>query len=145
MKSILKKVNIYCLPEGDSGFSAIHKSNLRHTLIVLEAKDGSESEAFLAKIFEAVNIDLTNDVLLLSGTLQSKISFASLIANNQIKNVLSFGIDPKQLGIHFYLDKYQIVEHQQVHFLLADALAAIQQDRNLKSQLWSSLKNMFQV
>ena len=62
-----------------------------------------------------------------------------------IKNIFIFGITPKDIGLHINLVPYLFTEHNKKHYLLSNKLSEINKQKNLKMQLWMTLKNKFEI
>ncbi len=145
MKSFFSKTRIYQVPESEAAYHLLRQSNHKHCLIVLQKDGNKDEQAFLSKVLNAAQIDMERDILLIEATPESRISFAQLQRKYRIESCLLFGMAPRQMGLLFQLEKYELHNHQGVQFLYADSPASIQDNVSLKSALWSSLKSMFSV
>jgi|1048.fasta_scaffold09425_4 hypothetical protein len=103
------------------------------------------SRAFLEKMLAAVQVNLETDCYY--ATLQKGESGALIatIKEKQPNQVLVFGTQPPQLGIHFEQFLYQPLFFYQTWFLFADELVRLEPDKALKTQLWNNLKQIFTV
>jgi len=61
------------------------------------------------------------------------------------QNILMFGIDPLTLGLPINFPHYQLQSFNKRTYLYAPALGEIGADRNIKANLWTSLKKMFGI
>lgn len=110
----------------------------------------SEMESFLGNIFSAAQIDLAQDTRCGCLTKQETFSFSQLEGGSSAEFVFLFGIDAKQIGLHFYLQPYHPVSFNGTVFVLADAIADIFEERQAgkkekSGQLWRILKSCFKI
>lgn len=63
----------------------------------------------------------------------------------QAKFILLFGIDPLTLGLPINFPYYQLQSFNKRTYLYAPALNEVGTDRNIKANLWTSLKKMFGI
>ena len=61
----------------------------------------------------------------------------------QAQTILLFGIDPLTLGLPINFPHYQLQSFNKRTYLYAPALSEVGVDRNIKANLWTSLKKMF--
>lgn len=124
-------------------------NNARQVLAVAENSGaGEELEDLLGKILSAAGLNLKEDILLLRLTRRENISFSNLGRAWPVRHVLLFGIEPKQLGLHFSLPLHQAVELGGIVFLRSHALSEIAEERQSKGRpkaaaLWKSLRQLF--
>jgi hypothetical protein len=63
----------------------------------------------------------------------------------QSKFILLFGIDPLTLGLPINFPYYQLQLFNKRTYLYAPSLYEVGNDRNIKANLWTSLKKMFGI
>ncbi len=109
----------------------------------------SESKQLLEKILKAINLSLEDIALCNWAPLeaifeQQKTVFETLQKLNSNK-ILAFGDLPLAWSLSHFFQKYHITQDAEGRkLLLADDLLKIEQNRELKIQLWSALQKMFQ-
>lgn len=107
-------------------------------------------EQFLSKILTAVQFNLQNDAFLIQLKPNQKIPFTSINHLKPNQYLISFGIEPNRLGLHFTFLKYQNFKHQTIKYLFADDLQAIFEERQrgekqMSAALWKALKRLFEI
>lgn len=104
----------------------------------------SDLQILIQKIFKAVQIN-DKDIAFLTYTSIQQQGFQELVNSYSAKNVMLFGVLPKQLGWNFALSPYKIMKIKEISLLLADKLAGINIDKRKKAALWGQMKVLFQV
>lgn len=61
------------------------------------------------------------------------------------KNIIAFGIEPASMGLPMNFPAFQLQPYEARYFIHSPELAALELDKDLKMQLWNSLKNMFRL
>ena len=112
--------------------------------------DTQELEQFLSKILSAVQFNLQSDTFLIKLKPDQKIPFTSINYLKPSQYLVSFGIAPTRLGLHFNVQKYQDFQHQQIKYLFTDDLQAIFEERQrgekqMSAALWKALKRLFDI
>lgn len=108
-------------------------------LVLVDKKDYDElNQDLLKKIIGALKFDFSKDVLVMEYEIGTILEFQP----SSCRVIISFGIPLKHLGIHFSLQKYDLLQHRQHQFLLADTLKEISADKKLKGTLWASLQGV---
>lgn len=97
----------------------------------------------LAKIMKAINVDLAEDAFLLELEASESFHFLSLHRQLEVECMISFGLSPNAMGLHFNHQSYVPTTFMQWQFLLADALPDIAGTQALKGALWAALQKMF--
>jgi len=98
---------------------------------------------FLKEILKAIKYDLEQDTLTYFLDIFDKFSVISKDLNDEIKEIILFGIEPTQLGLNFKAQLYRPFEHNGIQFLFTDKLSKIKENKQLKSALWKSLQEIF--
>jgi len=105
-------------------------------------------QSFLEKVLQAVGYQLYEDTASIQVTSDQKLSLTQVLRVHSCAHVLLFGLSPQNLGIHLELPKYVPVRHGVQHYMLADDLEAIYEERQkggkkMSAALWNMLKQMF--
>ena len=137
------------VPERDSVSAQLRGQNQKKILIVFPCDESKEElEAFLGKIFAAVQLDIKKDAILLKLTVRQRFSFIGVNQAHDFDKVIAFGIDAARMGVQFATPRYQPVQHEGITFLFADDLEAIFEERQaggkqMSGALWAALKEIF--
>ena len=149
MNSKFKDFKIFAVPETNKLLKRLKGDNQSGVLIVWESVEESEEiEAFLAKILSAVQLDLKRDSSLIQLHPNEKMRFTQVKDKLSSKYLISFGIQPGRLGLHFENQPYQFIQHQDVTYLFADNLMEIYEERQAGGKqksgaLWKALQAIF--
>jgi hypothetical protein len=100
---------------------------------------------FISKVLMAAQVNFENDTRMLELPMQSSLSLISNLPNPVPEKILVFGCTPHQLGLNILPSKYVVFDFSGIAWLFADTLEVIESDRSKKSQLWLSLKSMFDL
>ena len=111
-----------------------------YTLFILVYKKDYDEAAreLLKKIIGAMKLDFEQEVLVKELEDGVRIDYNGI----QTKTLVSFDVSMKKAGIHYPLQKYELLEYNNGQFLLVDSLSKIAADKNLKGMLWNVLKNI---
>lgn len=71
--------------------------------------------------------------------------YTALLQQFNSRQVLLMGITPQQIDLPFHFPHFQLQNFDQRTYLAAGPLGTIAQRRDLKMQLWSCLKTMFEI
>jgi DNA polymerase III psi subunit len=96
---------------------------------------------FLNKILGAINLDLSNVNLLILSELDNK-NLKSILQQNLLTQLVTFGVPLVKINIEILLTPYQIREVEGVKLLYSDSLSEIENDIPKKTALWKALKAM---
>lgn len=149
MKPGLLDFHLFPLSDWRQANERLSGNNARHVLVVTEQQQGNEELTdFLGKILSAVKLNLVEDTLLLKLTRRENISFSDLSRHHSIRQVLLFGIEPRQLGLHFSLPLNVPMSFGGRFFLYTYPLALLFEERTADSRpkaasLWKNLKQLF--
>jgi len=121
------------------------KGENKKGLVIVYLAEDEESEhlTLLRNILNAIKYDLDQDALLLSLTAKSRLRFIDMLKEVTAKEVIVFGIQPKQLGLNWQCKAYEFLKHDTQHYLFSHPLSEIQNDKQKKGALWQALKGMF--
>lgn len=129
-------VTIYNIPETEKG--AFYK-NGKWLLIALDRPPSPESKELLEKICSALKADHDQDTVTL---IHSDENFYSISQDTRL--VLSFGVDPSQMGIHIDLERTGIRFLESFAFILTGTLEDLSGSASLKKELWSCMKDFLE-
>ncbi|MEO6069920.1 MAG: hypothetical protein ABIN57_07745 [Chitinophagaceae bacterium] len=122
--------------------------NLSHILLVIN-KDFtaflSDAEfTFLTSILGACKLSIA-DVAIYNWAQQEVPSHTSILAQLKSKKVLLFDLDPTQFGLPLFFQHYQIQSFNNLTFLSAPSLLAIENNVEEKKNFWNALKELFSL
>lgn len=149
MNSSFNDFQLFAVPERDKALKDKKGDNEKELVIVWEsAEESAEMEAFLAKVLSAIQFKLNKDSLLVRLTPGENISSISLRQKHSVRFLISFGLAPRRLGLHFEHQLYQSFQHQGITYLFVDDLKVIFNERQeggkqKSSALWKALKYIF--
>jgi len=108
----------------------------------------ADNLAYLKKILGAAKVDLDSDTYFLAVKKEEQLQLDKRQFAHEIKYVLLFGVQPKQLSLNFILPPYQVKSYQGETYLIVDALELIQEERKANNNkkagaLWLALKQIF--
>ncbi len=98
---------------------------------------------FLAQIFKAVKIEMSEWVAFGDAKMLEGLSWSSLERSSNFEQLIFFGTLPQDFGLQIQLPLYQprIFEHKTL--LRGDTLSTIQKDTQKKRLLWGALQQIF--
>jgi len=70
-------------------------------------------------------------------------SLNRLLEKHQPQKIILFGVDPAEIGLPIHFPVFQIQQYQQAQYLHAPTFTELENDKQLKIQLWQKLKQMF--
>lgn len=151
MKSDFFDFLLFPAPEAPApvpGSSAAPPAEVAAFVRALPEADESALEAFLEKVLQAAGLRLSIDVLLIRVTQGDIFSFSRFSHRYPLRQALIFGIEARDMGLHFQLPLYQPVTVGSVTFLRAHGLAEILEERRQggrekAGQLWKTLQELF--
>ncbi len=118
-------------------------SNLSPCFIVLEASD-MENYSLLEKIFEAVDVSLSNDATLVSlPEGKSVFRIMDITKDGLPDKVFLFGVPPERLCLNYSVVPYYPVELAGITFTICDRLDKLASNRDLKKKLWDALRQVY--
>ncbi|MHB1920810.1 MAG: hypothetical protein ACYCOO_01110 [Chitinophagaceae bacterium] len=109
-----------------------------------EWSDPPEATSFqlLTKILQACKLRITDIALVNCSQIPGK-PYRDISPQFHPKFVLLFGVSPLQLGIEQSFSNYLPQRLEGANFLVADELALLHTQTDLKKQLWTALKTFF--
>jgi hypothetical protein len=99
---------------------------------------------FLTAILTACKLSL-GDVAIVNGLKMSAKEIHSSMDLLKSKSIIAFGIEPSEMGLPMHFPAFQLQHYESRHFIHSPDLDALEKHKELKMQLWISLKNMFNI
>jgi hypothetical protein len=122
-------------------------SNHKNIVVIVRHEDvpvlPDEELNFLTSILAACKLGLI-DIALVNAASTNENGLQSLITD-AAKSVLLFGTDPLSIGLPINFPPFQLQQFDQRTYLYSPSLRELEQDKGLKSKLWTSLKNLFSI
>ena len=136
------KYKKYKFPESEYHKEDIIGNNQKGILVLSpENKLSNSNYILLQKILGAKNVDLDEDTLILRLPENPDINISRIIRDHNIKHLIIFGIQPKQVGINIQWKLYQKTKLGQLCILVSHNLEDLSNNQSLKRSLWQQLKN----
>ncbi len=130
------------IPDNSQGAYEIIGQGLKHLLVITEKNSmNNEDTTMLNKMLSAIHHDSHSDVRLLIITNGGTFNLSQL--DIEIKNIISFGIPPSQLGFSVPYQYYKPINFETIWALFVDDLGTIRTQATKKQNLWNCLKNKF--
>ena len=120
-----------------------YSDNPKALICVFKETNKITDYSFLIRILQAVDLQLVSDCNLYECTENESLSLHYIYNNTPVKIVLFFGISPQNAGLQNDWKKYKPYRLADSYFLCADRLETIENDANLKKNLWACLKFVF--
>ncbi len=117
--------------------------NPKALIIVFKETNTVIDYSFLIRILQSVDLQLDTDCNLYECDKEEAISLKYFYDNSPVKIVLFFGVSPKQAGLQNDWKMYRPYTIGETQFVYIDELERIQNDANLKKNLWNVLKYVF--
>ena len=121
----------------------IRKSMTIITLLPLEKNLENPLFRFLSGIVQACKLSLS-DIHLISSQ-DDHINFKFLQDNSPSPLVLMFDVTPVDLGLPVYFPNFQLQNYSGITYLSGPGLQQLEADKLLKSKLWLSLKQFYNL
>lgn len=141
--SLLSKIPIYDLPQGS--IKKLDGSTDNKFWILQSDSEANEPalQTFLEKILQAIDLNSSKDLCILSVNPDKDGSLLSLLETvTTPKTIIIFGLTPGNLGMSTRFLPYHLFKLKGNTFLLCDELQSIQSDSNKKRDLWDSLQKV---
>lgn len=68
---------------------------------------------------------------------------SKMLEKHQPQKIILFGVDPAAIGLPIHFPVFQIQQYQHAQYLHAPTLTELENDKQLKIQLWQKLKQLF--
>ena len=99
--------------------------------------------SFLTNILAACKLSIA-DIGIINNTTVGQTDLQNLI-DSEAKNILLFGVEPLSIGLPINFPAFQLQQFNKRTYLHAPALSEIENDKAVKSRLWTSLRAMFGI
>lgn len=120
-------------------------NNRRHISLLVSGAGTEQIQEeelqFLLSILAACKLQL-DDVALIN-LQQQPLTYAQLQESLQSRQVILFGIEPLQIDLPMNFPQFQLQSFRECTYLAAPPLKEIEQDKAIKTKLWSSLRTLF--
>ncbi len=120
--------------------------NAKNILVVVASKKETflpEGElTFLTSILSACQLTLADIALVNFLKLETR-DYQSLVQYFNSQTVLLFNVTPLELGLPFHFPHFQIQAFNKCTYLSAPELRLVENDKQLKKDLWMALKTIF--
>ena len=143
---VLIETTATAVPEPEAPEYYALGGNAKKVLIVVsEEKEPflPDSElTFLTSILTACKLNLA-DIALVNFEKMEQKDYKALVQYFNSRVVLLFNVSPLQFGLPINFPHFQIQEFNKCTYLFAPELRLVESDKQLKKELWTSLKNIF--
>ncbi|MEY5046533.1 MAG: hypothetical protein RL713_1758 [Bacteroidota bacterium] len=102
----------------------------------------SSQLALLEAILNACKLN-TTQVMIYSKNDTHATPLNTLLEKYQPQKIILFGVDPAAIGLPIHFPVFQIQQYQQAQYLHAPSLTDLENEKQLKIQLWQKLKLLF--
>ncbi len=149
MNYLFRNNNIFVFPERQDQPLNLVGNNKKAVLVIFRARETADQlMTFLGKVLGAVQLNVEEDIHCLNITNHSSISFSKLSSTPPYQQVIIFGAEPEELGLHFDHRLYQPIHLGNTTFLFADELQEIFEERRqgkkkMAGALWKALQSIF--
>jgi hypothetical protein len=144
LKTSFLDYQIFQRPELNEFSAQLDGANARQVLVGFFDEQSTEQEDYLKKIMSAAKLNLSEDCLILRGSLETKFpSFAQMQNANTVKKAVFFGIKPPDLGLNLEIPSYQPIVFSNCTFLFVDKISIIEPSKERRAALWACLQKMF--
>lgn len=99
---------------------------------------------FLQDIIKATKINI-DDYRIIELPENESLRLGVFFDNELCESIIFFGLTNEELGFPINFRKYKPFLLREKSFIIADSLSIIQPDKTLKSALWQSLKELFNI
>jgi hypothetical protein len=115
----------------------------RRFFFVYKSKD-TPYTGFLQDIIKATKIN-GDDYRIIELSENALLRLGVFFENELCESIIFFGFTNEELGFPTNFRKYKPFLLREKSFIIADSLSIIQPDKTLKSALWQSLKELFNI
>ena len=123
-------------------------SNQKQITILVNVSDApfltDKSFVFLTGILSACKLNMA-DVAVINIHQSANNHYLHLNSITRPNINLLFGVSPQEIGLPIHFPHFQVQPYNNVTYLCAPALNSIEDDKLLKTQLWTGLKSVFQL
>lgn len=137
------ELEYYEIPEEENLLLFSKGNNKKKLLVATPTEITGEMHALLRKILLAINYDLDEDCLLLTGAQGKFYPLISLPEESSPSHAFLFGVSPMVFGLQIPSTAYRPVKIANCTLVLADPLDKLMTDATAKQHLWAILKEEF--
>ncbi len=123
-------------------------NNQKKITILVKADDApylnDKIFTFLTGILGACKLSMA-DIALINISSQNNSSYSSINSVTKPEKAILFDVSPQEIALPLQFPRFQIQGFNNVMYLSAPGLPAIEADKAIKTQLWVSLKQLFQL
>ncbi|GAB5550641.1 MAG: hypothetical protein Sapg2KO_02320 [Saprospiraceae bacterium] len=149
MKKSFFDFEIIKVPENDFSPDELSGNNQKGLILLFAGEETEKEEllTFLAKVFQAIQVDLNQDTYYINHQEQPDLNWPHFLQKNKVQSVVIFGLLPEVFGIRFALPPYTLIEHQNIQYLRVDDLTAIYEERQnggkkMSGLLWRAIQQL---
>ncbi len=142
--------DLYPLPDWGQIRPLIQGKGERGILILYRSTpdQAATMEAFLASIFKAASIQLSEDTYLLNLFDHKRVLLADFYKDYALEYIFAFGFSQAELGMQAQMPTYYPVELNQKIYVFADDIQLIYEERQqkgtkLSGALWKAIRQLF--
>lgn len=110
-------------------------------VVVIRDDDLLSNKPLLEKILQAVKLDMLKDVELIPIAADGFIKIAKHVSGDNV--ILCFGLKPSALGLNASFKGYRFYQTETFSLLFSHSLAALEEDKKRKKDLWEALQSKF--
>lgn len=141
MNTIIPNSKIFHVDNTDFDLEELSRSLENKTTIVLyEETLNDQANDLLEKILGAIKIDLSKEVMMLQLKKTDQLHLGKILRNNNIRLILNFACNAKQLKLNIQNNKYQVLHLGATKYIYSDHIIALEKNKQLKMLLWNALK-----
>lgn len=141
---------IYLINEGEA-YSVINNSKASEhisleQIVVFTTRNAMLKDSAIAQLNKILKaVDSAPERTLIFDFEHQKVLFKQLTRMNTPERILLFGMDPLQVGLQTFFERYRPYKFMGKTLLFADDLGSISADKNLKNKLWTALKEIYNI
>lgn len=113
-------------------------------ILCYEHEFGSEQKTLLAKILNAIQLDL-NDCIVRKLKKDDKLKLSQIPIHRESVNIFCFGINPINLGLQIDVRIYKRFHISNKNLVFCHSLVDLDKNQEAKKALWTLLKNEFLI
>jgi hypothetical protein len=123
-------------------------SNQKQITILVDVSEATyltdRSFAFLTGVLNACKLNMA-DVAVININQSTNKHYLDLNGITRPRIKLLFGVSPREIGLPIHFPQFQVQPYNNVIYLCAPDLNSIEEDKSLKTRLWTGLKSIFQL
>lgn len=123
-------------------------SNQKQITIVVNTSEApfitDKSFSFLTGVLSACKLNMA-DVAIFNMHQSPGLDYNSVNTTAHPVVTLLFGVSPQEIGLPLQFPHFQVQRYNHVTYTWAPDLDSVEKDKQIKTQLWTSLKTIFQL